>query len=143
MNTQNNAAQVAVMAEPCPKNAGAVILPTMQQTMLTALAFVQHSLEYLVRVRCDDMGWEDQDADIHYAVDLALEHIKGLRAELPADRDVFDRKWLMAAAAINLSVRSFSHPDSSYFRLLTFAQQQFEVLVAIVEFVDGEARHGV
>lgn len=140
MTKNKNAAQVAVQAELCPKLAP-VGMPSTQQTMLAALAFVQSSLEWLVKTRLSDEEWDDDDVDVDYAVDLALEHIKGLRSNLPDDRDVFDRQWFMAAAAINLSVRAFSRTDCCYYRALTGVQQKFEVLVAAVEFAELEARH--
>ena len=40
MNTQNNAAQVAVMAEPCPKLAPLVITPVVQTTNTEARRLV-------------------------------------------------------------------------------------------------------
>ena len=138
MTKPNNAAQVAVAAEPCLNLATATALPSVKQTMLMALAFVQHSLEHLVRERCADKHWDDKDVDVDMAVDLALEQIKRLREELPDDRDIFERKWYTAAAAINLGVRVFSRPDSAYFRWLDAVKQQFEVLVSAVEFVHEE-----
>lgn len=140
MTKQNNAARAAVQAKPCPKLAP-VAMPTAQQTMLAALAYVQNSLEHLARVRCEDEDWDDDDVDVDYAVDLALEHIKRLRASLPHDRDEFDRHWFMAAASINLSVRAFSRTDCYYYRSLKGLQKKFEVLVGAVEFAELEARH--
>lgn len=142
MNAQNNAARVAVQAKPCPKQADSVALPTWQQTMVTALTFVQYSLEGLARTRCNDKGWDDKDVDIDMAVDLALSQIKGLRANLPPNRDAFEIGWYMAAAVINLSVRAFSRPDCGYFRALESLQKYFEVLAATVEFVDEEHLYG-
>lgn len=140
MNAQNNAARVAVQAEPCQKSSGAVALPSVKQTMLTALEFVQSSLEDLVRIRCADENWDEEDVDIDCAVDLALAHIKALRVQLPDDRNEFDRQWFMAAAAINLSVRAFSRTDCHYYRTLTGVRQKFDVLVATVEFVEWQAK---
>lgn len=137
---QIKAAQAAAQAELCPKLAP-IGMPSMKQTMLASLAFVQASLERLVHIRCSDEDWDDSDVDVDYAVDLALRHIESLRRELPDDRDVFDRQWFMAAAAINLSVRAFSRADCHYYRALTGVQQKFEVLVAAVEF--AESGHGL
>lgn len=129
-------------ATPCLKQSDSVALPSWQQTMVTALAFVQYSLEGLARTRCDDKDWDENDVDIDMAVDLALLQIKGLRANPPAERMAFEAGWYMAAAAINLSVRAFSRPDSCYFRSLESLQKYFEVLAAAVEFVDEEHLYG-
>ena len=142
MTAKNNAARVAVKAKLSQKQADSIALPSWQQTMATALAFVQYSLEHLVRVRCKDDDWRDGDSDVDFAVDLALSNVQRLRASLPETRDEFDREWFMVAAAINLSVRAFSRPDCAYFRWLEAIQKQFEVLVAAVEFVDEEHRYG-
>lgn len=163
MTTKKNAARVAVVAKPCQKQPDlqprdaldcialglplsamtqAPSLPSADQAMLTAIAHVQHSLEHLVRVRCDDKEWDDKDVDVDFAVDLALTHIRRMREELPLDRSTFENRWHMAGAAINLGARSFSRPDSMYCHWLRSAQRQFEVLVEMVEFVDEEARYG-
>lgn len=139
MTIKNNAAQVAVMAEPCLNLAAETVLPTTKQTMLMALAFVQRSLEHLAHHY--DGGWDDADTDVDMVAYLALEQIKRLREDLPDDRDTFECRWFEAAAAINLGVRAFSRPDSSYFRALKRIQQQFEVLAPAVEFIGEEMRN--
>ncbi len=126
-------------AKTCPKQADSIALPTWQQTMAAALAFVQNSMEQLVLIRIDDKEWDDGDVDVVWGVDLALAHIKRLRADLPTVRARFDDEWFKAAAAINLSVRVFSRPNSYYFRQLESVKNQFDVLVGAVEFVQEEA----
>ncbi|MBL8356161.1 MAG: hypothetical protein JNM01_15190 [Delftia acidovorans] len=138
MTMNKNAARVAVAAEPCQKQPD---LPSADQAMLTAIAHIQHTLEHLVQVRYDDKEWDDKDVDVDFAVDLALSHIRLLRAELPLDRSTFENKWFMAGAAVNLGAQAFSRPSSLYYRWLTAAQRQFEVLVDLVAFVDEEACH--
>ncbi|QKV52038.1 hypothetical protein [Comamonas antarctica] len=145
MNAKNNAARVAVKAKPCQKQAAspcAASLPTWQQAMVTALSFAQYSLEGLVRTRCADKDWDDRDVDIDMSVDLALLQIKSMRASPPNERSEFETGWYMAAAAINLCVRTFSRPDTGYFRSLDALKKKFEVLAATVEFVDEEERYG-
>lgn len=164
MANKKNAACVAVEAKPCqkqpdlqPRDAVDCIalglplsavtqapgLPCADQAMLTAIAHVQHTLEHLMRVRYDDKEWDDKDVDVDFAMDLALTHIRLLRADLPLDRSTFENRWFMAGAAVNLGTRTFSRPNSPYFRWLTAAQRQFDVLVDMVVFVDEEARYGV
>lgn len=118
-----------------------IALPTWQQTMAMALAFIQYSLEILERERLNDEQWADKDIDIDMAAQLTLMHVRHLRANPPATRKEFDAEWFMLTAPINLCVGAFSRPDSAYFRLLRFAQEQFGVLVAAVEFVDEEHRY--
>ncbi|QNN55972.1 hypothetical protein H9K76_15415 [Diaphorobacter ruginosibacter] len=140
MSTKKNAARVAVQAEPCQKQPD---LPSADQAMLTAVAHVQHTLEHLIRARLDDKEWDDKDVDVDFTVDLALAHIRLLRADLPLDRSTFENRWFMAGAAVNLGAQTFSRRDSLYYRRLTTTQRQFEVLVQMVEFVDEEVRYGV
>lgn len=116
-------------------------LPSVDQTMLMAIAYVQHTLERLMRARHEDDEWDDKDEDVNSATELALAHIRLLRADLPLDSRTFEDRWFMAGAAVNLSVRTFSRPDSLYFRWLTDVQRQFEMLVDVVEFVDHGAIH--
>ncbi|MBJ2140370.1 hypothetical protein JC796_06495 [Delftia acidovorans] len=108
--------------------------------MRTALAFMQRSLEFLVRVagEHDNTNYDDDgtDADVELAVELALEHIRRLRAAGPMEREAFAQHWNMAAAAIRLGTLAYGRTDSTYYRMLSFVQQQFEVSAAMVEFVD-------
>lgn len=125
-------------AKPCPKQVAPIALPTWQQTMATALAFVQNSMEQLALIRCDDQNWDEVDVDVDFAVELALGHIKRMRADPPTVRSRFDDEWFKAAAAINLSVGAFSRQDSFYFRRLASVKKQFDVLVEAVEFAQEE-----
>lgn len=159
MTTKKNAARVAVGAKPCqkqpdlqprdtldcialglPLSAVAQAMPTLQQTMVAALAQVQETLERLARIRFDDDEWSDTDVDVDCVVDLALAHVRRLRAELPSGRDAFEGLWFMAAAAINLGARAFSRPNTKYHRVLAGCQRQFEILAELVEFVDQQER---
>ncbi len=117
---KKNTARVAVKAKPCQKQAGPIALPTWQQTMQTALAYAQDSLERLDNAISSDLDWGDADvdADVCLAMELALERIKRMRADLPAERGAFEIEWYAAASVVNLSVRVFSRPDSYYFRCL-------------------------
>lgn len=105
--------------------------------MRTALAFMQRSLEYLVRVAGEDENDDSTDTDVELAVELALEHIRRLRAAFPMEREAFAHHWHMAAATIRLGALAYGRTDSTYYRMLSFVQQQFEVSAAMVEFVDG------
>lgn len=139
MNAQNNAARVAVQAEPCSKQAASLALPTWQQSMALALAYAQNSLEHLVQLRCDDEDWNEDDVDVDLAIDLALLKIKEIRANPPAGIEDFEHGWYMAGAAVNLGMHAFSRHDSAYFRWLESVQRQFHVLVAMVEFAQWQA----
>lgn len=114
-------------------------LPTWQQTMELALASVQRSMEQLVRMRLDDEDWSDDDVDVDFAVNMALSHIKRLRADPPTVPGSFDREWFQAAAVINLSVATFSRQDCSFANCLGYVKKQFEVLAEAVDFVVREA----
>lgn len=143
MTTKRNTARVAVQAQPCQKQAVSTVLPTWQQTMQTALAYAQDSLERLDDAISSDLDWGDADvdADVCLAMELALERIKRMRAKPPTERGAFEVEWYAAASVVNLSVRVFSRPDSFYFRSLEFVQKLFEVLAPAVEFVDLQERH--
>lgn len=124
-----------------PLSAAPQALPTWQQTMTLALAFIENSMEQLVLIRIDDKGWNDSDVDVVLGVDLALAHIKRLRSDPPKVHGHFDEEWLKAAAAINLCLRAFSRSDSYYFRQLELVKQQFHVLADAVNFAQEEAGH--
>ncbi|EZP50529.1 hypothetical protein [Delftia sp. RIT313] len=160
MATQKNAARVAVKAKPCqkksdmqprdaldcialglPLSAVAQPMPTLQQTMLLVTSYVEWSLEEVIKERCKDVGWDDKDVDVDFAVDLALTHVRLLRAEIPLDRSTFESKWFMAGAAVNLAAKTFSRPDSLYYRRLIAARRQFEVLFELLDFFGAEVGH--
>lgn len=128
------------MHDEIPTAAEPQATPTLQQTMLLALGQVDSSLEQLLYACAGDEGWDAKDFDVGCGVELAMLHIQRLQAELPSDRDTFERMWFMAAAAVNLGVKVFSRPGTRYHRLLITAQQQFEVLAELVEFVDCAGR---
>ena len=105
--------------------------------MQTALAFMQHSLELLMRAASEDPNRDGTDTDVELAVELSLEQIKRLRAVGPLQREAFDHGWHVAASAIRLGTLAYSRTDCPYYRTLNFVQQQFEVSAAMVGFVDG------
>lgn len=144
MAARNNIARVAVKAKPCQKQALAIVLPTWQQTILTALAFAQDSLERLNFAIAADKDWGDSDveADVCLSMDLVLERIKGMRANPPAEVALFEREWFESASIVNLCVRVFSRTDAYYFRCLESVKKLFEVFADAVVFVDREARCG-
>lgn len=144
MTQKNNAARVAVEAKPCPKHSDAIPMPSWQQVMLAALAFAQDSLEKLESASSidKDLGDADVDVDVSFAMDLVLERIKRMRANLPTDRATFEVEWYAAGSVVNLSVRSFSRPASYYFRCLQSVQRLFEVFAPAVEFIERGERHG-
>lgn len=115
-------------------------MPTLQQAMVAALGHVQATLERLMRACHEDDEWDDKDDNVDFAMELALAHIRRMRAELPLDRSTFESSWRMAGAVISLGVRSFSRPDSMYCHWLRSAYRQFEVLVEMVEFVESAGR---
>lgn len=126
-------------AKPSQKKAAPAALPTWQQTMELALASAQLSMEELVRIRVGDEDWIEDDVDVDFAVNLALGHIKRLRADPPTGPGRFDREWFQAAAVINLSVATFSRQNCCFFRHLEYVKKQFEVLAEAVDFVAREA----
>ena len=143
MNAHHSAAHEAVKAAACPKqSASHVGLPTTKQTMLMAVAHVQLSLESLVHTRLNDQDWDECDLDVDYSVQQALNCIESLREELPVKRGDFEQQWFTAASIINLSARCFSRKECPYYRALTNLQKQFDVLISVVEFVEGETEHG-
>lgn len=140
MSVKKSAAHVAL--QPGRK---AVSLPTWRQTVATALAVAQDSLERLDAAIAGDKDWggSDVEADVSYSMDLVLEQIKGMRADFPTEAEEFDRKWYEAASVVNLCVRAFSRTDTYYFRCLESVQKLFEVFGDTVEFMGSDGcRHG-
>lgn len=142
MNTKKSTASKAVKAAACLKEPSSTVpLPSMKQAMLTAVALVQQSLNGLELVRIHDEEWDERDVDVDYAVRLVHECLDKLRDGLPDERTIFDHQWFTAGAIINLCVSAFSRTDCLYYRLLTRVQNEFDVLVSVVEFADEEAQH--
>lgn len=142
MATKRNAGRVAGPLQPDQE---AIAMPTFQQTMLTALAVAQDSLERLDAAIAIDKDWggSDVEADVSYSMDLILERVKGMRANLPTEVEAFDREWYGAASVVNLCVRAFSRTDAYYFRCLEAVQKLFEVFGDAVEFMrPGKHRRG-
>lgn len=143
MTAQNNAACVAVKAEPCQKQTKEPVLPSMRQAMALAINLVSTSLRQAINLIRNDDEWETPDIDAEYAVEHVLEHLQHLLKELPADRSVFDRKWLEAGSILKLAVRNFPLEKCAYFNILSAACKKFDVMFAAVEHADLEARrHG-
>lgn len=143
MTAKNNAARVAVKAKPCQKQTAETALPSMMQAMTLAIKLVSCSLRCAIDSISNDDEWASPDIDSEYAVEHVLEHLQQLLKELPRDRDVFDRKWFEAGSILKLAVRGFPLKDCAYFRLLSAACKQFDVMFAAVEYADLEGRrHG-
>jgi len=140
MATKKNSTRVKVPAQPSQK---VIALPTLQQTMLTALDCARSLLEQLdAAIACDmDWGLSEVDVDVCYAMELVLERIKRMRTNLPTERGMFEIEWYAAASVVNLSVRAFTRPDAYYFRLLESVQKMFEVFGTAVELVDLKRGH--
>lgn len=140
MATKKKANRMKVPAQPSQK---AIALPTLQQTMLTALDCARSLLEQLDAAIARDMDWglSDVDVDVSYAMELVLERIQRMRKNLPTERGMFEIEWYAAASVVNLSVRAFTRPDAYYFRLLESVQKMFEVFGTAVELVDLKRGH--
>ena len=144
MATKRNTARVAVQAQPCQKQAASTAVPTWQQTVLTALAFAQDSLERLNSAIATDKDWGDSDveADVCLSMDVVLQRIKNMRANPPAEVASFEREWFESASIVNLCMHVFSRTDTYYFRSLESVKKLFEVFADAVVFVNREGRCG-
>ncbi|KAA9181986.1 MULTISPECIES: hypothetical protein [Delftia] len=116
------------------RKAPAVARPTFEQMMALALAKAEDDLDRLVRTRCADEYWKDVDADIDYAVELALGHIRSMKARNFEDAAEFCLTWGHAGAAINLAAKAFSRTDCAYGRFLRDAVHMFAQVAELVEF---------
>lgn len=106
-----------------------------------AMVVVSNNLERLAEIRCEDEGWDEKDACVDMAVDLALKMTRQLCAADPADFDQMSFDWAQIFSIIDLANRAFSRPDSAYGRSLSYLAGAFDVLGEMVELADvgGEA----
>lgn len=110
--------------------------PTFEQISALALDKAEEDIKRLVSIRCADEHWLDADTDVDYAVELALSHIRAMRAITFKDGAEFGLSWLKAGAAINLASRAFSRTGCAYERFLKDAAHMFTQLAELVEFAD-------
>lgn len=120
-------------------DAGASEPPTVRQVERLILDFMISGIERLSTIRCDDADWNAADVDTDMAADLALLHLKRMRAGEPGD---FDLNWWTAASAIHLGHKAFSRPDSTYGRMLAALARDFAALVELPAFVENRAAGG-
>ena len=112
-------------------------LPSVRQVERLLLDFMISSIERLTAIRCDDADWKDADVDIDMAADLALAHLKRLRADPDSLDGDFELNWWTAASAINLGHKAFSRPDSQYGKTVAGLVSDFEALADLPAFVES------
>lgn len=118
--------------------ATAAALPSFQQFVTLALEKAESDLECICRIRCADEHWEDEDADVDNAVDLALDQVRRMKAIEFADHLSFSSEWYKVAAALNLGAKAFSRKDCAYMRCLDSACHMFSQAADMAEFIAPE-----
>lgn len=111
-------------------------LPTWQQVAHASLGLVHHTLGQLTQLCAEDPDWDDGEVDVDSAVELALDQVRRMKLQQPADRLAFELEWLKAAAALRLAQGAFGRPDSRFGLRLRDAVRQLEMLPELIEFVD-------
>lgn len=110
--------------------------PSMQQMIALSIDRAESELLALIDKRCADMQWDDRDAEVDMAKELALSHIRRMR-HMPFDQAwKFDNGWYLARSAIALAVQAFSRPQCAYGMGLTLRMQLFDEAPSFVEHVE-------
>lgn len=110
--------------------------PSMQQMIALSLDRAESELLALIDKRCADMQWDDRDAEVDMATELALSHIRRMR-HMPFDQAwQFDNEWYLARSAIVLAAQAFSRPQCAYGMGLTLLMQLFDEAPSFVEHVE-------
>lgn len=137
MASRKNAARVAAQAQPCLEPS---TWPTWQQAMHVSLAMVESLLVSLTHACHGQRGHNARQFEVECAVELALAHIRRMRADPPADHAVFEQQWRMAASAVQLAGKAFKLPRSRYGRALKGMRLHFDLLKDLVERVEVRGR---
>lgn len=122
--------------------ASAAAPATSAQLMALLLEKAEYDLCSILRARCDDPDWDDNDIDVDSATELAFAQILAMRAAVPADRDAFLEEWYSIGSIINLAAKAFSRTDCLYQRQLDGIRELFALAPALVEFADLGGGHG-
>lgn len=137
MASRKNAAREAAQAQPCLAPS---TWPTWQQAMHVCLAMVEGLLVSLTHACHDRRRCNARQFEVECAVELALAHIRRMRADPPPDHEAFEQQWRMAASAVQLAGKAFKLPRSRYGRSLRDMRLQFDLLKDLVERVEVKGR---
>lgn len=137
MASRKNATLEAAQAQPCLEPS---VWPTWQQAMHVSLAMVESLLVSLTHACHGQRGHNARQFEVECAVELALAHIRRMRADPPADHAVFEQQWRMAASAVQLAGKAFKLPRSRYGRSLKGMRLHFDLLKDLVERVEVRGR---
>lgn len=137
MASRKNVTPEAAQAQPCLEPA---TWPTWQQAMHVSLAMVESLLVSLTHACHGQRGHNARQFEVECAVELALAHIRRMRADPPADHAVFEQQWHMAASAVQLAGKAFKLPRSRYGRSLKGMRLHFDLLKDLVERVEVRGR---
>lgn len=108
-------------------------MPTVRQLIAMYVEQAVEGLEDLLTIRCNDADWVDVDVDVDQAMGLALIRARQLK-EIDLDAGSFDLEWFRVKAAISLSAKCFSRPDSYYWRRLKGVDELFTHAVVAVDY---------
>lgn len=97
----------------------------MQQMMALAILSAEDRLARLLAIRLEDEAWDDDDASIDMAAELALCHIRRMKDMKFAGYNDFTKQWFIAASAVDLSRKSFSRAESHFGRALDGVNRMF------------------
>lgn len=110
--------------------------PTMQQMIALSIDRAETELATLIDKRCADLEWDDRDADVDMATELALNHIRQMKLTHFDAAWKFDNAWLLARAAVVLATQAFSRPKCAYGLGLAQLVQLFNEAPSFVEHVE-------
>lgn len=145
MTSRKNTAGAAVQAQPLPKRPQAARpsdWPSAWQAMHVCLVVIEGRLVTLAEVCGKKPDRKARQFDVECAVELALAHIRRMRAHPPESHQAFEQQWHLASCAIELADGAYRFPRSRYGRLLKRTRWHFDLLRDLVERVEWQHRRG-
>ncbi|WP_336694773.1 hypothetical protein [Delftia acidovorans] len=145
MTSRKNTAGAAVQAQPLPKRSPAAKpsdWPSAWQAMHVCLVVIEGRLVTLAEVCGKKPDRKARQFDVECAVELALAHIRRMRAHPPESHQAFEQQWHLASCAIELADGAYRFPRSRYGRLLKRTRWHFDLLRDLVERVEWHHRRG-
>ncbi len=143
MTSRKNTAGAAVQAQPLrPPAAKTSDWPSAWQAMHVCLVVIEGRLVTLAEVCGKKPDRKARQFDVECAVELALAHIRRMRADPPDSHQAFEQQWHLASCAIELADGAYRFPRSRYGRLLKRTRWHFDLLRDLVERVEWQHRRG-
>ncbi|SDM22618.1 hypothetical protein SAMN05428957_103277 [Oryzisolibacter propanilivorax] len=113
---------------------------------MQSLHLVRHSLagldNTLQNAACNGLPWNDEEVELDSISELAQEEVDRLLLAGADNLDALEARWWRLAAVLNQAVRSYPHKDTTHFRFLRGAADEFNSLPNVWNFVAEKGSYG-